>query len=379
MIRSGIKHLVNMLNPETYVQDDSFRLRNIYRVKHGQPDTDDKYIVCADINDLYSGVGCNLKVLAPCWKYALETNRTLIIDWRGNPYTRATPEKNLFSLLYEQPDPSQIGVKCIADDSVNNIRFPQPILAPAGDIPHESGAIDRFPARGRHVVGMRRVIRKGIDVKFPTVMPSIDTTYILASAFGPLGRLKPKMFSFSEAKRLYKSLKLRPQWASMVSEFYESHMEEKPVIGVHIRQGNGEEKYRNHFNSRVIHNYEDFIEAIATRIRRLGEKEFGKCYGVFLCTDSDDVVESMRSFFPLLITRHIWRPSSGEGMDFDHAFKNDDGGLGAAVNAIVDMQLLAKCDIVLMTKWTSFASHVPYIMEKPNAVFYDHKKTARIQ
>ena len=114
------------------------------------------------------------------------------------------------------------------------------------------------------------------------------------------------------------------------------------------------------------------------KIRRYAATRFSEDYTVFLCTDSDDVVRSMESFFPSLVSRRIWRPAPGKGIDFDQAYKRADGGLGAAVDALVDMQLLAKCDVVLMTRWTAFASQVPYIMEKPGAVFLDHTKTARI-
>ena len=77
----------------------------------------------------------------------------------------------------------------------------------------------------------------------------------------------------------------------------------------------------------------------------------------------------MRVHFPSLISRTIWRPERGAGINFDHAHRHPDGGVGAAVDALVDMQLLAKCDAVFLTRPTSFASHVRYIMEKPDAEF----------
>ena len=364
--------------PETEIEDESFRLRNIYQVKQGRCDPGEKYIVCADINDLYSGLGCCLFVLAPCWKYALKTGRTLIIDWRGNPYTRTNPENNLFSLLFEQPDPSEIGVTCIVDNSINHLQLPQPILGPAEAISQESGIVDKLPVGGLDLNNMRKIIANCVDVDFPTVMPSIATTFFLASEFGPKGLHGASVFSFKEAQRLYKSLKIRTQWATIVSEFYQAHMADKPVIGVHVRHGNGEGKFRDHFQPREIKNEREFIKSLVDRIRRYAATRFGKNYTVFLCTDSDDVVNSMESSFPSFVSRRIWRPAPGEGIDFDQAYKRADGGLGVAVDALVDMQLLAKCDVVLMTRWTAFASHIPYIMEKSGAVFLDHTKTAQI-
>jgi hypothetical protein len=362
----------------TEIEEDSFRLRNVYRVQQGKRDLQGRYIVCADINDLFSGLGACLSLLVPCWKYALKTGRTLIIDWRGNPYTRRDPEKNLFSLLFEQPDPSEIGVSYIADDSINDLQMPQPILGPAGAIPQESGAVHKLPVGGLDVTVMRKIIAGCVDVNFPTVMPSLKTPFFLADKFGPMGLHRPKVFSFREAQRLYQSLKLKPQWAAMVSEFYQSHMADRPVIGVHIRHGNGEGKQRDLFRSREIQDIASFIETLTDKIRRYASSRFGKKYTVFLCTDSDEVVSAMEPCFTSLVSRSIWRPEPGEGIDFDHAYKRSDGGIGAAVDALVDMQLLAKCDVVFMTRWSSFASHVPYIMEKPGAVFFNYRQTDRI-
>ncbi len=362
----------------TIIEDDFFRLRNVYRVQRGTRDPEERYIVCADINNLYSGLGCCLFVLGPCWKYALKTGRTLIIDWRGNPYTRTDPKKNLFSLLFEKPESSEIGVSCIADDSINDLQMPQPILGPAGAISQESGAVDKLPTGGLDVTVMRKIITSCVDVDLPTVIPSLRTTYFLAANFGPLGLHRPSVFSFREGQRLYQSLKLRPQWAAMVSKFYQTHMVDRAVIGVHVRHGNGEGKYRNHFRSREIQNFASFVESLIDKIRRYASSRFGKEYTVFLCTDSDEVVSAMEHSFSSFISRHIWRPALGEGIDFDHAYRRPDGGVGAAVDALIDMQLLAKCDAVFMTCRTAFASHVPYILEKPGAVFFDYKQTARI-
>ena len=55
-------------------------------------------------------------------------------------------------------------------------------------------------------------------------------------------------------------------------------------------------------------------------------------------------------------------------MDFDVMYK-DGRGLQSAVNALIDMLLLAKCDTVLMTRDSAFLAQVPYVFEKPNAIF----------
>ena len=356
----------------------SFVLRNRYRVGHGNADSEERFVVCADINDLYSGLGCCLLLLGPCWKFALKTGRTLVIDWRGNPYTRADPSRNLFAVLFEPPDPSEIGVSCIGDDSVNDLRLPQPILGPAETFPQESGEVHRFPGAGLDARSMRRILASGLDVDFPTVLPSLSTLFGLARDLGPMGSQRPTMFTFKEGQRLYKSLKLRPSWAASVSEFHRAHLADGPVVGVHVRHGNGEGTSRGHFRGREIDGVSAFLGSLAEKIRRYATGRFGRRFTVFLCTDSDDVVDFLKPRFDSLVSRRIWRPPPGAGIDFDHAYRRADGGVQAAVDALVDMRLLATCDAVLLARPTEFASHVPYLMEKPGAVFLGHEQTAAL-
>jgi hypothetical protein len=164
----------------------------------------------------------------------------------------------------------------------------------------------------------------------------------------------------------------------MVHGFYEGNMTDRPTIGVHVRHGNGEESYRDRFQGRQIHDLSSFIHALVEKIDRYAVRRSWKNFKVFLCTDSDAVVEALGNHVTALASRGIWRPAVGQGVDFDHAYKRPDAGLGAAVDALVDMQLLAKCDAVFMTRPTTFASHVPYIMEKPDAVFLGSNQVVAI-
>ena len=221
---------------------------------------------------------------------------------------------------------------------------------------------------------MCRIIFNCVDVEFPTIMPSVNTSYYLSYFASPRG----PMLTIKDAQRLYQSLKLRSQWESMVTDFYRANMANQPVIGVHVRHGNGEGLYRDHFKKREITDLNTFVALISDKIKRCASRRFRDAYTVFLCTDSDDVVSAMEPNFPSFVSRRIWRPKPGEGVDFDQAFTRPDNGVGAAADALIDMQLLAKCDVVLITRFTAFASHVRYIMEKPGAEFFDHNQMARL-
>ena len=79
-------------SPEFYRWESaSLEYRNTYRLAD-DPDVGKKYVISADINDIYSGLGCLLFVLAPAWKYAKKTGRILVIDWRSSPYLRDFPQ-----------------------------------------------------------------------------------------------------------------------------------------------------------------------------------------------------------------------------------------------------------------------------------------------
>lgn len=361
----------------TMVEDGSFKMCNVYKVRQGRYCGDERYIICNNIYWMPSGLGAYLQALEPCVKYARQTGRTLVIDWRGNPYTKANPDKNLFPLLFKEPEMSKIGVHCIADDSVNELKLPQPILGPVEPIPQPSGTVDQLPNGGMDFITLRRILNTCIDVEFPTVMPSLASTW-LAIGYRPLGPLTPSSSWRRERQRLYQSLRLQPQWEAEVSTFYQDHMSSQPVVGIHVRHGNGEGRYRDHFQNREIEDFRLFMDSLTEKILRYASQRFGKNYKVFLCTDSDEVVSAMESRLESVVTRRIWRPAPGEGVDFDHAQKRPDGGIGVAVDALIDMQLLAKCDVVFATRESSFTRHIPYIMEKPDAVFLDHQKTAKI-
>ena len=47
--------------------------RNNYNLSINIKTNATKYIISADINDIYSGLGCMLLVLSPAWKYAKST------------------------------------------------------------------------------------------------------------------------------------------------------------------------------------------------------------------------------------------------------------------------------------------------------------------
>lgn len=360
----------------TSTADNCITFRNRYYLRPRSARKVERYVVCADLNPIYSGLGCMIRILAPCWMYARETGRTLVIDWRGNPYTRNEPSLNLFASLFDPISVDRAGIPVISNDSVNELRFPQPLLTTSESMEFEDGSTARMPNGGLDHDALAEIIANCTDVDCPTVLPSLPSVFRITRRW----ILPEKIRLTDEALRhCYGMLRPRAEWRKEAESFYAESMRGLPLIGLHIRHGNGEGNFRSHFRRREITEYDAFMEQVAQVVKHYGARRFNGNYTVFIATDSDHVIGFLKSRFPRLVTRSIRRPSEGCGVDFDHAYRGGTGsGIRSAADALVDMLLLAKCDAVMITRFTSFAWHVRYTLEQPDAEFIDDEQFARL-
>lgn len=358
----------------TRTQDDAIHFRNSYRLLPPSAKTDHRYIIAADINPIYSGLGCMIRTLAPCWAYAVETRRTLVIDWRGNPYTRSDPSHNLFSSLFEPITTQQAGTPVIADHTVDTLCYPQPLLTTNVAMKLEDGTTARMPNGGLDHDELAAIIGNCIDTECPTVLPSLPSVFRITR--GWIVPAKTRLTN-EALSRCYRMLRPKPEWRSQATEFYHKQMDNCPVIGLHIRHGNGEGAFRAHFRHREITDFEACMDRVVQVVQHYGDQRFGGRYAVFVATDSDCVLRFLDQRLPSLITRPVWRPDEGAGVDFDHVHRDGtERGIRAAADALIDMLLLAKCDAVMITRFTSFAYHVRYTLEQPGAEFFDDQQFA---
>lgn len=347
----------------------SLDFRNKYLLSDIANSSERKFIISADIAKIYSGLGCMLLILGPAWKYAKSTGRTLVIDWRNNPYTRSDPSINLFSRLFDPSCLASSGVGVIADDRVNTMLFPSSILMSKMAQEHESGIVVSSNKRGINNGDVIALVLNGIDSNAGTFLPSLHPMYRLATQYCPSKTWRPPFCTHEEASLLYRSLKPRPHIQHQIDSYSKENLDDGPTIGLHVRHGNGEESVRTHFSRRVISEFEEFIDAIVAKIDKIAQQQQFTHFKVFLCTDSDLVTLALKDRYPDLLTRNIWRPEHNQGVDFDHPFDSPEDGIQSAANALIDMHLLGKCDVAILTRPTSFASHVRYLQEKPNAIF----------
>ncbi len=317
--------------------------------------TKERFIVSANINDIHSGIGCLLAILAPSWSYAVATKRTLVIDWRKNPYTYREPENNLFSNLFQTDNLAKdLGISVIADNSVAKLILPKPFLRDKNINDTKNGLYFKY---------FRSILQKNIEVPTRTLLPSLQVTF-------PLRRII-KENTYTNLTKLFKALHPKSFIQKDINKFYKHYMNGKNVIGVHVRHGNGEEKRTKHFENRVICKFNAFIHKLTKSIQDHGAAKFNGNYDVFLCTDSDRVSEALSVFFPKIILSPSWKPPLDAGIDFDNAYSHPDGPVAVAAAALVDIYLLAKCNSVLVGRPTEFVSMVPYIMDSVDAEYFD--------
>src|ERR1700733_11022962 len=67
----------------------------------------------------HTGLGDHLICLAAAWRFARDTGRVLVADWRFSPYTLAAKD-NLFPLCFEVPS-SLAGVPFIGANDVGEL------------------------------------------------------------------------------------------------------------------------------------------------------------------------------------------------------------------------------------------------------------------
>jgi hypothetical protein len=271
------------------------------------------------------------------------------------------PARNLFPLLFRHND-DLAGVPCISDQFGETLRVPQPLLGPAGEFVQESGISHRLPVGGLQASDMRRIIVAGIDVPQRTLLPSLEALWSARRTVYVLNRAEIRVF--------FQALRLRPEIWSRIKQFLDRYFTTRPIIGVHVRHGNGEELIRDHFKRRVIVDFEQFVEDVEARILNYVRHRYAGSWTIFLATDSDIVIDAFSKRFKNIVYQKCWHPQSGKGIAPDSSYQHPSGPLEPAIEALVDLYLLSYCDVAIITRPTSFDTALPSLMQKVESEVY---------
>jgi len=287
-----------------------------------------------------TGIGDRLICLAASWLYARSTGRTLIADWRFG-FLAPSPNTNGFPLCFTNRG-QLAGVPFIGDDTLMQLRLPSPHYPLAWNIkPSNRWAIARpailLEADRQAAV---EIIRANQDRPEPVVI--FDTC------------INDGVVRFEDAQEFFQALQPVESVAVAVAEFRREGFGDRPVIGLHVRHGNGGDimGHTRFWNS--------FEEAI-TRCRRcvaLAREKLGQDAAVFLCTDSSEVQHAVKASLPGVFTRskRFRRPGEGELHWHDDAWQSRE-------DTLTEMFLLSHMQALIRYPPGSFFSLYAAVMK----------------
>jgi len=287
-----------------------------------------------------SGLGDRLICLGAAWLFARNTGRTLIADWRYGSYG-GDPKDTMFPLCFE-PVPELAGVAFVGDGQVASVHLPRP-RHPAfwnNDIlltvPYLRPSNTIFADRDAAVA----LIRNGQDVAAPTVvfdacvndgLVSLADSWTFLSALRPVAHITQK-----------------------VAAFRKEYLGAGPVIGLHMRHGNGAETG----HARYWQSFQASIDR-CERAVRLARERVGRDAPVLLCTDSSEVEQAARRQIRGVISRaKVFRqPGDGELHEGRHSGQVRD-------DAMVEMLLLAESGALIRYPPGSFFTFYAAVMRR---------------
>ena len=285
-----------------------------------------------------AGLGDCIICLGAAWLFARHTGRTLIADWRRSRYA-GNSATNAFALCFEAL-PELAGVPFIGDDRVAHLCLPRPrhpalwnddaLLA---EPPRRSD--DAFLADRDAAVAL---IRSRSDVAAPTVV--FDAC------------VNDGLVSVADSRTFLSDLRPVTGVTQLAAAFRESRLGTGPVIGLHIRHGNGARTGHHHY----WHSMDASIER-CRRAVRLARERLGAPAPVLLCTDSVDVEMAARQVIADVVCYSKMFRSSGAGEL--HMWHQTHKGRD---DALVEMLLLARCSALIRYPPGSFYSFYAAVM-----------------
>lgn len=288
-----------------------------------------------------AGLGDQIICLGAAWRFARGTDRILVADWRLNVYS-PDPRENLFPLCFE-PTPHLAGVPLIADERVGREQWPRP----RHPLVWNDDARWHSPVRRREadVVADRdaavALISAGHDVEAPTVV--FDAC------------VNKGLVSLTDARTFLGALRAVAPVRDAVARFRAEHFGTSPLIGIHVRHGNGGDILGH---ARSWDSFPAALERCARGVEQ-ARRLLGPSSTVFLCTDSSEVERALSERIPNLLCRPKTSRPPGQGEL--HLWREANLGLH---DALVEMLLLAECDVLLRYPPKSFFSFYAAVMKR---------------
>ena len=280
-----------------------------------------------------TGLGDRLVSLGAAWLYARRTGRTLVVDWRFSGST-AEGTENAFLQCFENRD--RLGdVPLVIASGFDTRDSPKPRYPASWSEDATLGL--PFLRDRRHFQADQdeavTLIRSGTDRPEPTIV--FD------------GCVNDGLVRLDDARAFYSSLRPKPAAMNDVERFRRERLPEGPVIGLHVRHGNGGDIMGH---ARHWRDFDVAIRRCVAAVSRCREL-LGKTVPVLLCTDSARVKESLERRLSGVIARDKpFRPiGTGELHTGGDAWRRSD-------DALIEMLLLSDVDALVRYPPSSFFS-----------------------
>lgn len=282
----------------------------------------EKYVITrrhAGLGDLL----CNLQ--AAHW-FAETFNRSVIIDWRQTPYNNKVEHKiNLFHSLYKIP--KKIGnVKYYSFEEIPEV--------------YSFSELDKWP----------KITIDSTTQEVEHIMNQPECVAIELRAFEinksyPI--LADEMFIQKTYRSFWENFKIKKRVLNKINYYkkiYFEPWENKNVIGIHIRHGNGEARGGYNESWYNFKEVKEKIDKVIVSSEHIPQKSF------FICSDNKQCTLDLLNYLPNSFTTIKTYVPDDNGPLHMHSINPID----SIQEAFIDMELLSLCKVGIFTKFSVF-------------------------
>jgi hypothetical protein len=293
-----------------------------------------------------AGLGNRMLALGTAYVYAQLSGRALYVDWADDVYS--SNGENVFGKLFVSGE--ILGERPVCDENTSIVR---PIWE--GRLALTASAmIDKFDA-SRH--SAKNIWRKySISLNRLGYDERIAVYWSFSSHLDELRRHMSKCFRYHGktdreilADIYQNSIRIHPDIAERVEDFARANAVDG-AIGVHVR----------YMDKRV--SVADFLPYI----RRIADAN--PSAPIFLATDNREADRFIREKYPRVIATPKWYPEGGTSM---HQNPECPDRLRNAVEALIDMYLLARCRWLIFPGRSTFSLISSLISKAPPENIHD--------
>lgn len=289
-----------------------------------------------------AGLGDLLTSLGSAWWYAKHTKRQLVIDWRNSSYY-LDPSRNLFPEIFEGTQEIG-GVQLHGDISQLAPLNPTDFYPTGWTAQNISQMAWETPELNRDQCDMI----KGLTEKSERVVVFSEC-------------LPDLIADKEEELQFFKSLKFNPACVEAANKFVEDHFGEMPIIGLHVRHGNGGYIMGHTPFWKEVDNSMSVCCEVLRKCMALYKDE---PYGIYLATDSIFVEQTIQSLFP--DTNVYPKHQRDEGTGELHRGNLDPTALQ---DSLIEMLILARSHLLIRFPPGSFFSRYASIVKPPSRLY----------